>query len=166
MPDVVRIEFATSEVQYEAFTALVREYLAFLPFSVSFQDTERELAEISTRYGEVGRGAALLAVSGEVTVGIAGLRDIGDNRCELKRMYVRLDWRRQGIARQLSERALVVARWYGYDAVRLDTLRSMNEAAALYRSLGFVDIPAYRVNPLKDAVYLELGLHADAMLRE
>ena len=42
--------------------------------------------------------------------------------------------------------------------MRLDSVASLKEAAVLYRSLGFVEIPPYRFNPLPDAVYMELDL--------
>ena len=60
----------------------------------------------------------------------------------------------------LCEAALRFARELGYASVRLDTLPSMDAAVQLYRSLGFVDIPAYRHNPIDGAVFLELVLSA------
>ena len=149
---------AKTQAEYDSFTALVKQYLASLPFSTDFQDTKRELAEISLRYGEAGRGVALLAHSGHVAAGIVGLRDLGDGCCELKRMYVKPSWRGHGVGRLLCEAALQFASRLGCSSVRLDTLRDMDAAVHLYRSLGFVDIPAYRNNPIEGAVFLELAL--------
>jgi ribosomal protein S18 acetylase RimI-like enzyme len=42
--------------------------------------------------------------------------------------------------------------------MRLDTVSSMVPAIALYKSLGFKEIPPYRFNPIQGAVYLELKL--------
>ena len=60
----------------------------------------------------------------------------------------------------LCEAALRSAMELGYASVRLDTLPSMDAAVHLYRSLGFVDIPAYRHNPIDGAVFLELVFSA------
>jgi carbonic anhydrase len=42
--------------------------------------------------------------------------------------------------------------------MRLDTLPSMTNALALYESLGFREIPAYRFNPIEGSHFLELTL--------
>ena len=160
MTDTVEIVTAKTSAEYGVFTELVKEYLASLPFSADFQDTDRELAEITVQYGPAGRGVALLARAGDATVGITGIRDLGASRCELKRMYVRPSWRGRGLGRLLCEAALRFAGEFGYASVRLDTLPSMDAAVQLYRSLGFVDIPAYRHNPIDGAVFLELVFSA------
>lgn len=156
MTGPVEIVAAKTPDEYGAFTELVKEYLASLPFSADFQDTKRELSEISVQYGPPGNGVALLARSGHATVGITGIRALEGMRCELKRMYVKPPWRGRGLGRLLCEAALGYARQLGYSAVRLDTLGSMAAAIHVYRSLGFADIPAYRHNPIEGAVFLEL----------
>ena len=156
MTGPVEIVAAKTPDDYGDFTELLREYLASLPFSADFQHTERELAEISVQYGQPGNGVALLARSGQATVGITGIRALEGTLCELKRMYVKPSWRGLGLGRLLCEAALACSRQLGYSAVRLDTLDSMDAAIYLYRSLGFVDIPAYRHNPIEGAVFLEV----------
>ena len=136
----IEIIAAKTQAEYHAFTLLVKEYLASLPFSTDCQDTKQELAEISLQYGEAGRGVALLAHSEHVTAGTVGLRDLKDERCELKRMYVKPSWRGYGVGRLLCEAALQFASRLGYSSVRLDALRDRDAAVHLYRSLGFADI--------------------------
>ncbi len=141
-----------------SFAELVREYVASLPFSLDFQDVERELAAPADEYGPPG-GTALLGFLDGLPVGCAGLRPLAPPQvAELKRMYVRPEARRRGLGRELAAAAIASARRLGYSRVRLDTLAEMKEAAQVYRSLGFVEIPPYRHNPLATARFYELEL--------
>ena len=65
--------------------------------------------------------------------------DIG----EIKRMYVRPQFRGKGLGRALLETLITEAKEVGYPVVRLDSARFMNEAHALYRSAGFSEIDPY-----------------------
>jgi ribosomal protein S18 acetylase RimI-like enzyme len=76
----------------------------------------------------------------------------------MKRLYVRPEHRGMGLGRSLAESIIAEARVIGYRKMRLHSLASMKEAVAIYRSLGFIEIPAFADNPRPDAVFMELGL--------
>ena len=89
------------------------------------------------------QGRLLLAFDGHQAVGVACLRRIRQGIAEIKRMYVRLAYRRRRVGRRLLEALLHEARAMGCRAMRLDSPRFMVEAHALYRSAGFYEIDEY-----------------------
>jgi putative acetyltransferase len=90
--------------------------------------------------------------------GCAALREIDDETGEVKRMYVDPDMRGNGIARTLAKHVIERAREIGYKRLRLGTLATMKPAQALYESLGFKSIPAYRPDEFGHTVFYELML--------
>jgi ribosomal protein S18 acetylase RimI-like enzyme len=73
-------------------------------------------------------------------------------------MYVKPEFRGEGIGRKMSEILIDTAKKAGYKYMRLDTIDTMITARELYRSLGFKIIPPYRYNPIEGTVYMELEL--------
>jgi putative acetyltransferase len=104
-------------------------------------------------------GSLLLATESGAAAGCVGIHALGDGVAEMKRLYVRPAFRRTGLGRTLAVRACDEARSCGYRSIRLDTIAGpMDAAIALYRSLGFREIPPYRENPIPGAIYLEAPL--------
>lgn len=133
---------------------LFREYAQSLDFSLDFQDFDREVQGLPGEYAPP-RGALFLAwVEGD-SAGCVGVRPIDGTVCEMKRLYVRPEFRVRGVGRFLAERAVEEGRSLGYERMWLDTVPSMTAAIGLYRSMGFTDIPAYRQNPIPGALFLE-----------
>jgi ribosomal protein S18 acetylase RimI-like enzyme len=128
---------------------LFREYAGSLGVDLSFQGFEEEIAALPAGYD-------VLLVAGED--GCVGVRSFDDGVCEMKRLYVRTSARGTGLGRALAEAAIEHARALGYRAMRLDTMPMMGSAQALYESLGFVEIPAYRHNPVAGTRFMELDL--------
>jgi len=151
------IDVASTAGEVATVRELFREYEASLGIDLCFQDFERELAELPGEYAPP-RGTLLLASVGGTPAGCGALRPLDGGACEMKRLYVRPAFRGTGLGGALVARILADAARLGYRAVRLDTLPSMEAAIALYRRLGFHEIPPYRYNPVPGALYLELPL--------
>lgn len=150
------VEAAPGDI--EQVRKLFLEYAASLNFPLCFQNFEQEAASLPGKYSPP-EGALLLAWCGGAIAGCGALRILGGNVCEMKRLYVRSDFRGQGIGRILAERLIAEAKRIGYGLMRLDTIPAqMQEANRLYRLLGFYEIPAYYHNPEPGATYMELKL--------
>jgi ribosomal protein S18 acetylase RimI-like enzyme len=142
----------------ETVRTLFREYAAGLSFDLCFQNFEQELADLPGPYAPPS-GCLLLATVGDDPAGCVALKKLDDGVCEMKRLYVRGQYRAAGLGRMLAEHLIREARRLGYQAIRLDTVPSvMGSAAALYRSLGFRDIPAYCFHPIPGSLCMELRL--------
>jgi putative acetyltransferase len=152
------IDEASPSADLETVRALFRAYAASLPFSLAFQGFEAELAGLPAPYVPPG-GCLLLARHDQFTAGVVGLKPLADGIVEIKRLYVVPEARGQGLGKRLAERAIAEARAKGYARVRLDTHRpSMGAAIALYRSLGFSEIPPYGPDLAGDIAFFEKTL--------
>ena len=77
-----------------------------------------------------------------------GLKRLEPGVVEIKRMYVVEEARGRGLARVLLVALEDAARERGYARVRLDTGPQQPHAEALYRSVGYREIPDYNGNPM------------------
>ena len=136
------IRRARDATDLRACAELFREYEQSLPISLDYQDFGSELSQLPGKYSPPG-GRLLLARNDGLAAGCIALRRHSASDAEIKRLYVRPQFRGSGLGRKLVLAILEVARNSGYAAVKLDTLRSMDDAARLYRALGFSEIVAY-----------------------
>ena len=133
---------------------LFLEYARSLGVDLAFQDFEREVATLPGDYDPI----LIAHWNGEVA-GCVALHALERGVCEMKRLYVRPDFRGHAIGRALADAIIGEAKRRGYRRMRLDTLPSMRDAMRLYESLGFTDIEPYRFNPIAGSRLLELDLH-------
>jgi len=157
---VIMISFSQAEstTQIAQARELFLEYAQSLGFSLCFQDFDKELAGLPGDYARPD-GRLLLASCDDQLAGCVALHKLENEICEMKRLYLRPQFRGKGLGRILADRIISEARAIGYPRMRLDTVEPvMKDAVAMYRRIGFKEIAPYCANPIAGALYMELLL--------
>jgi putative acetyltransferase len=154
MEQIFVYKTAHTENDFEDGRVIFREYADALGVDLSFQDFEKELETIHVQYNKP-EGVLILIYLNEKPIACIGVRRSDEKTAELKRMYVKSQYRSQGIGVELLKRSLRTAKDLGYKRIRLDTLENMVKAQELYKSFGFYIIPPYRFNPIQGTIYME-----------
>jgi len=148
---------ANTHQEFEDSKNLFQQYANSLEVDLDFQDFTNELKTIDKQYNKP-KGALILAYKNNVALGCAGIRELNKDTAELKRMFVKAEYRKYKIGRKLLELAIDIAKELHYKIIRLDTLPTMTPAQNLYHSFGFYEIPSYRFNPVSGTIYMEKKL--------
>ena len=147
---------------------------------VCFQSFEAELKDPLKKYGSP-KGVLYIAEWNDAVAGCIALTDIStpvnkgtgslnmtagastklSTVCEMKRLYVRPQFRKHKIGRAMVEQLMKDAEQLGYKTMKLDTLQKLQPAIILYKQYGFTETTAYYENPLPGVVYMEKRLVAD-----
>ncbi len=152
-------KLAESAKEYEVAKELFIEYAGSIDIDLTFQGFDKELNIIKKQYAKP-EGGLILIIERETntSIGCVGVRKFEENVAEIKRMYIKPDYRGRGLADKLMMQAIELCRELYYRKALLDTLDTMKPAIALYQKHGFRDIEAYRYNPREDARFFELSL--------
>lgn len=142
---------------YSEYNALLLRVSEYMQASLTMQNFDVELDELEKKYGPPG-GRLVLCLDGATPVGCIGIKRFNDDICELKRLYVRPEYRGHALGEKLTSMMMDEARKAGYKYLYLDTLPGLVSAQRLYRSMGFYDIEPYYDNPVPDAIHLAYDL--------
>jgi carbonic anhydrase len=153
----VRIIHAAAAHEIEITRSLFGEYAGWLAIDLSFQNFDEEVSGLPGDYASPN-GLLLLALVEREVAGCVGLRRWEGRACEMKRMWVRPQFRGHRIGRALAEAVIAEARKIDYSEMFLDSLSSLTSALSLYKALGFEEIAAYRHNPDPNVVFMRLPL--------
>lgn len=154
----MRLKQATLPDEIDTVRELFREYEAWLGLSLCFQNFAEELADLPGRYAPPEGRLLLVFDDGEVA-GCIALRPIDSSICEMKRLFLRPAFRGKRLGRTMIEHIINEARSIGYHRMRLDTIPGrMDQAIALYRSIGFKEIDPYYETPVGETLFMELVL--------
>jgi putative acetyltransferase len=149
---------ASSTEEIQQARRLFEEYASWVEISLCFQNFDQEVANLPGDYAPPS-GRVFLAIEDDKVMGCVALRKIGEGIGEMKRLYVRPEFRGRGFGRTLAEKLIAEAKQIGYTSLQLDTLPGkMDQAIAMYRALGFKEILPYYRNPVEGATFMELVL--------
>jgi ribosomal protein S18 acetylase RimI-like enzyme len=159
-PGMITITTAERAEDLEATRYLILAHAASLRQHPGSEQVRADAESLPGQYAPP-RGRLYLARLDGMPAGCVALRPLDATAGEVKRMFVLSTARRIGVARALMERLLADAVRMDYRTIRLGTLPEMTAAQALYRQLGFVEIPRYRLDEMVDTVFFERRLKAE-----
>ncbi len=152
---MIEIIQAETDEQIETARAIFREYEAWFGLALCFQNFDEEVASLPGKYA-APEGRLFLAFVDKKLAGCIALRKLEDKICEMKRLFVKEDFRGQKIGIALIEKLIEEARKIGYEKMRLDTFPPrMSKAVSLYESYGFREISPYYHNPYGETLFME-----------
>lgn len=124
---------------------------------LKIQNYDEELMHLDKKYG-LPYGRLYLAYCGGELAGCIGLRRIDAWNCEMKRLYVRPQFRGRKIGHMLIRKIVEDAKEIGYEHMLLDTLPFLESAIHMYKNYGFYEIESYNDSPMDTSIYMRLDL--------
>lgn len=91
---------------------------------------------------------AIVIYDGDCPIGCAGFKKYDDTCAEVKRVFIRQDYRGLGISHRLMTLLEAAAKEQGYRCFILESGEPLTAAMALYRKIGYEVIPNY--GPYRD----------------
>ena len=140
-----------------ALREVIAEYMRSLPFNIDYQSPVKELEDLSSLYSRAAGGALLVAKDEDTIAGCVALKKLthihpqeGVRTCEMKRLYVRPEFRGRNLGHTLTQAIVEKAKALGYHEMYLDTHREAQALAiAMYKRMGFAECADYHPNPGK-----------------
>lgn len=157
MKKEIKYHIAESDQDFEKCKDIIIEYLDTLGIDLSYMNLQHEFAEMKQMYGG-NNGTFFYALDEKQIIGCVGIRRVESEIAELKRLYVRDNYRGYKVGVTLLENALKSAKNLGYKKIRLDVIPTLQIAKELYISFGFYEIEPYFNNPVKGTTYMEKNL--------
>lgn len=124
---------------------------------LNIQNYDEEVRHLEVKYG-LPYGRLYLAYYEGKPAGCVGLRKIDGQNCEMKRLYVRPQFRGKYIGDYLIQKIIADAKYIGYSHMLLDTLPFLESAIHLYRKHGFYETESYNDSPMITSIYMRLDL--------
>ena len=153
----MKIDIKAAYDDLENIKLLFNEYTTMLGVNLAFQGYDDEIKNLPGKYA-MPYGRLYIAYYDNKAAGCIALRKFGNDGCEMKRLFVRPEYRHLKIGKKLVDKIIEDARELKYKYMVLDTLSNLHEAVSLYRKSGFQEVEAYYENPLDNVLYFKLEL--------
>ncbi len=124
---------------------------------LELQNYDDELLHLEKKYG-LPQGRLYIAYYNGNVAGCIGLKMITMQECEMKRLYVRPEFRGNNIGYLLIRQIINDAKEIGYQYMLLDTLPFLQSAIYMYKKVGFYEISCYNNSPMSSSIYMKLNL--------
>lgn len=125
---------------------------------LDIQSYDEEIDNLEEKYG-MPEGRLYIAYFNEQLAGCIGLRKIDNENCEMKRLYVRPEFRGNHIGNELVNRIIDDAKEIGYKFMLLDTFPFLENAIQMYKNFGFYEISSYNNSPMDSLIYMKMDLN-------
>ena len=148
-----RLRRASNE-DCEQVTSLVYGVLKEYGLEPDPQATDADLEDIEQSY--LARGGTFFVLEDQdgSIIGAYGLYPLGNQTCELRKMYLHNSHRGRGLGKFLLDSALAEARRLGFGRMTLETASVLKEAVALYERYGFVEYEPDHMSARCDQAYM------------
>lgn len=159
---MINIELAYSHPEsikklFDEYTRMLVENDESFAEYLKVQNYDSELDDLQGKYGLPDGRLYIVKVEDSIA-GCIGLKKIDDERCEMKRLYVRPEFRGKHLANILVQKIIDDAKEIGYKSMLLDTLPFLEEAIHIYSKFGFCETACYNDSPVETSIFMELKL--------
>lgn len=158
------IKIVLAYMHTQEITALFSEYTNMLVANdrsfqnyLDLQRYDEEIQHLEEKYG-MPSGRLYLAYCDGEAAGCIGLKNMDGMNCEMKRLYVRPQFRGKNIGKLLIQKIIGDAKEIGYSYMLLDTLPFLEKAIHMYEKFGFYTIDCYNNSPMSTSIYMRLDL--------
>lgn len=143
---------------FEEYTNMLIEGDSTFEEYLKLQNYDDELKHLESKYG-LPFGRLYLAYYDNQLAGCIGLKMIDDKNCEMKRLFVKPEFRGKHIGNKLVQAIIEDAKAIKYEYMFLDTLPFLNSAIRMYKEIGFYEIDSYNNSPMDTSIYMKLDLN-------
>ncbi len=142
---------------FNEYTAMLIEGENAFKNYLNIQNYDYETENLEEKYG-LPYGRLYVALYNGNIAGCIALRKLDEENCELKRLYVKPQFRGQNIGGLLVKHIIKQAKEISYKHILLDTLPFLETAINMYKKYGFHEIESYNNSPMENLIYMKYDL--------